>query len=117
MEQRYTFTIGGVEMAIISGDSEERVNKIIKKVTDDVTDLIEENVNITTAAASVLTALDYLDETMKIKDDMERLRTQISAYIEDAENAHNEANEAKRQIDLLRREIDSLRIRLNAKNQ
>ena len=60
-------------------------------------------------AAAVLSALDYLDELEKSSASADNMRSQIKDYLEDAAKAKLEAEEAKKEIERLRREIGYLK--------
>ena len=65
------------------------------------------SVSVTTAA--VITALGYLDELKKSTSGADNMRAQIKDYLEDAAKAKLAAEEARREVERLRREIGYLK--------
>ena len=59
--------------------------------------------------AAVITALGYLDELKKSTSGADNMRAQIKDYLEDAAKAKLAAEEARREVERLRREIGYLK--------
>lgn len=66
--------------------------------------------------AALITALSYCDDAHKASSGADNLRSQIKDYLEDSSRSRMEAEEARREIDRMKREIQTLRARLSDKD-
>ena len=56
-----------------------------------------------------MTALGYLDELQKAVRSADNMRAQVRDYLEDASKAKLAAEEARREVESLRRQLEQLR--------
>ena len=95
--------ICGSNYVIATTDTEEYVLSLAEKLDSDMTQMLASN-----PTASV-TTLGYLDELKKSTSGADNMRAQIKDYLEDAAKAKLAAEEARREVERLRREIGYLK--------
>lgn len=111
-KNRVKLNICGCECVVGTDDSESYVRSIGDEVEKAMKAIIEKDERISVTLAAIITALSYCDESHKAADSADNLRSQIKDYLEDSSRARTEAEESKREIDRLRREVQVLRERL-----
>jgi len=97
--------VGGIEYVLNSNDDESYVRYIGEEVHHRLEVLKEQNAYLSTTMIAVLSALEYCDEAKKANMDAEKLRQQLKSYVEDAACARLEAEEARREIERLNKEL------------
>lgn len=112
-KNRIKLNICGCECVIGSDDSESYVRSIGDEVEKAMEDIISKNERVSITMAAIITALSYCDDSRKASSGADNLRSQIKDYLEDSSHARTEAEEAKHEIDRLKREIQTLRSRLS----
>ena len=101
--------ICGASYVIATTDTEEYVLGLEEKLDADMTRMMTNNPSASIATAAVITALGYLDELKKSTSGAYNMRAQIKDYLEDAAKAKLSAEEARREVERLRREIGYLK--------
>lgn len=101
--------ICGGSYLISTTDSEQYTLSLAEKLDHNMNEIMAQNPSASVTAAAVLSALDYLDELEKSSASADNMRSQIKDYLEDAAKAKLEAEEAKKEIERLRREIGYLK--------
>lgn len=101
--------ICGASYVIATTDTEEYVLGLAEKLDADMTQMMTNNPSASIATAAVITALGYLDELNKSTSGADNMRAQIKDYLEDAAKAKLSAEEARREVERLRREIGYLK--------
>ncbi len=112
MNNSVRLNVCGTDYFITSEDDESYIRSIGDEVNTRMTDMINNNQRVSTTMAAVLCALSYCDECRKANDAAAGLRSQIKDYLEDSQRSRLEADEAKREVERLRRELQGLRLRL-----
>jgi len=109
--------IGGSSYVVSTNDSEEYLLGLAERLDRDMNQVMIETPNASVTAAAVITALAYLDEAEKSAFGADNMRAQIQGYLEDASRARLMAEEAKREVDRLRRELAHYEGRAAGKGQ
>ena len=109
MVNKVRLTIAGSPYVISTTDSEEYVTNLAQKLDADITSVMEENPNLSVTRAAVFCALDYLDEYTKSIGSADNMRSQIKDYLADAAKAKLAADEARREVERLKREVQILK--------
>ena len=112
MQNKVKVNVCGTDYFIASEDDEEYILSVGNEVNDRMSNLLNENQRVSTTMAAVLCALSYADENRKANNAADNLRSQIKEYLEDSQRSRLEADEAKREAERLRRELQILRLRL-----
>lgn len=97
--------IGGSSYVVSTNDPEDYLLGLAARLDADMNTLMIETPNASVTAAAVITALGYLDEAEKSAFGADNMRAQIQDYLEDAARARMAAEEAKREVERLRREL------------
>ena len=100
--------ICGASYVIATTDTEEYILSLAEKLDADMNQMMTNNPSASIATAAVITALGYLDELKKSTSGADNMRAQIKDYLEDAAKAKLSAEEARREVERLRREIGYL---------
>ncbi|MBC8546864.1 cell division protein ZapA [Clostridiaceae bacterium NSJ-31] len=106
---RVRIEVNGARFVISSQKDEKYIKELGAQINSDVKELMDSGRNITFNEALTLSALNYLDAYKESERNADHLRGQINAYLEDAGRARIEADEAKREIARLRRELELAR--------
>lgn len=102
--------ICGSSYVIATTDTEEYVVlSLAEKLDADMNQMMVNNPTASVATAAVITALGYLDELKKSTSGADNMRAQIKDYLEDAAKAKLAAEEARREVERLRRELGYLK--------
>ena len=94
---------------IATTDTEEYVTSLAEKLDNDMTQMLAGTPTASIATAAVITALGYLDELKKSTIGADNMRAQIKDYLEDAAKAKLAAEESRREVERLRRELTYLK--------
>ena len=113
-KNRIKLNICGMDCVLSSEDGEAYARDMAKKVENLIGRLMEANPRISLSMAAVIAALNFCDAAQKASDSADNLRTQIKDYLEDSSHARMDADESRKEIERLKREIQTLRGRLNA---
>lgn len=101
--------IYGVKFVINSTESPDYVKAIAKELDESIRSFMSGHPRSSLTDAYLISLLDYADRLKKSEQNADHLRAQLSDYLEDSARAHIEADEYKREIDKLKREINLLR--------
>lgn len=113
-KNRIKLNICGMDCVLSSEDGEAYARDMAKKVENFIGRLMEANPRISLSMAAVIAALNFCDAAQKASDSADNLRTQIKDYLEDSSHARMDADESRKEIERLKREIQTLRGRLSA---
>ena len=112
-KNRIKLNICGCECVISSEDSENYIRSVGDEVQKAITGTMDRNERVSVTMAAIISALSYCDDAHKNSAAAENLRSQIKDYLEDSSKARLEAEEARRENERLKREIQTLRSRLS----
>ena len=98
-------TVCGSNYVISTTDSEEYVQSLAERLDKDMNELMNQSPSASVAASAVVVALGYLDELQKNAS----MRSQIKDYLEDAAKAKLAAEQARREVERLQKEVLRLR--------
>lgn len=115
-KNKVTIKICGYDFIIASDDSPEYIRSIGQKVEDHINRLMNYSSSMSTSMASIFTALEFCDESVKAREAADNLRSQVKEYLDDAVRAKSEASELRRREQNLTREVRELRARLDKGN-
>lgn len=108
-KNKVKLTICGNDYYIYSEDDPKYVSELGNDLDEKLSKLVHENSRLSITQAAILTSLDYADEAKKAIDSADNLRSQIKEYLEDSARYKMEAEVARRDIERLNREIQSLK--------
>ena len=103
MKQKYTITIAGVSMNVITDESPEAVDSLVRLVDRKVLEITGGGMQCPKVEAALLCALDYCSERIKAQRKVKAMETRLAA-------AELAAEELELENETLRREIDELKM-------
>ncbi|RPF43118.1 cell division protein ZapA [Hydrogenoanaerobacterium saccharovorans] len=106
---RVRIEIYGAKFIITSKKDEKYIKELGNTIDASVKELMDSAQNLTFNEALALTALNFLDAYKEAEQNSDHLRGQINSYLEDAGRARIEADEAKREIARLKRELEMVK--------
>lgn len=102
-------SICGSDYFIFTDDDVKYVTELGNRLDERLSKLVHESSRISITQAAILVALEYADTAKKAVDSADNLRSQIKEYLEDSARYKMEAEVARRDIERLSRELQSLR--------
>lgn len=106
--------ICGTECTLTSEDNETYVLALGDEVEKSIQSIMSKNDRVSLTLAAIITALSFCDDSKKATATADNLRSQIKDYLEDSSRSRLEADEARREIERMKQEIQTLRARLSA---
>lgn len=104
--QKVRLEIAGSSYVVSTNDSEEYLVALAERLDADMKKIMQEAPNASVTSAAVISALGYLDESAKNAFGADNMRVQIQDYLEDAAKAKMAAEEARREAEKLRNELE-----------
>ncbi|MBQ7860089.1 MAG: cell division protein ZapA [Faecalibacterium sp.] len=115
MVNKVRLMIAGSPYVISTTDSEEYVEGLAQRLDNDIKAVMGDNPNLSVTRAAVFCALEYLDEYTKSIGSADNMRSQIKDYLADAAKAKLAADEARREVERLKREVQYLKEQANSR--
>ncbi len=106
---RVIIEVCGVKYHISSSEPEAYVKELGAQLNAQVSDMLNKNPSLSVTEALVLCLLSYMDNYRKSEENTDNMRNQLTGYLEDATKYRIEADEAKREAELLRQEVARLK--------
>lgn len=116
-KNKIKLNICGVSCALVSEDSEEYMLSVGREVEDAIEAITRQNERASLTLAALIAALNFCDSSHKALASADNLRSQIKDYLEDSSRSRLEADEARREIEKMKKEIQTLRARLAEKDK
>lgn len=101
--------ICGAKYVISTTEDPRYVRELAVEIEEKVKNFMETNPSAARADAYMIILLGYVDLYKKSEENTDNIRSQLTQYLEDAARARIEADEYKREIEKLKREINLLR--------
>jgi cell division protein ZapA (FtsZ GTPase activity inhibitor) len=102
---RVQIEVCGAKYNIASSEPEEYVKDLGRQLNAQVSEMLIANTSMSVNEALVLCLLGYMDAYKKSESNTDHMRSQLTEYLEDAARYRIEADEAKREISLLKQEL------------
>lgn len=102
-------SICGSDYYITTEDDPKYVLELANNLDETLSKIVHDNSRLSITQAAILASLDYADQAKKATDTADNLRAQIKEYLEDSARYKMEAEVAKRDVERLNKEIQSLR--------
>lgn len=106
---RIKVSILGNQYTISTDNSEDRVREIERQLAAKLDEIMDARYTLSSVDALVILSLNLMDDISETEQAADRMREQLSTYLEDAARARMEADEARREVDRLQRELAMLR--------
>ncbi len=111
-KKKITITVADNRFTVLSSEDEEYSRQLAKDVDSSIRSMCGSG-RISVTAAAILTAVNYRDEIHKREKDIELLKKQLTAYLEDIVREGLKNSELSKEIAKLRSDIETLRRRLS----
>ena len=115
-KKKVRIVICSTEYTVITEDSPEYLHSLAFELDKTLRSIVEGSNRISMTQASVLLALRFLDASKKAEQSTDNIRSQLKEYLQDAAKARIEADDAKRENERLKNEIEILKARLDERN-
>ena len=109
MANRIKITVMGNSYYISTDDNEARMLEIEAKLNTQLEEIADGRPNLSTMDAFVVLSLNLMDELSSGEESTDRMREQLTQYLEDAARARMELEDVRRENEHLRRELAQLR--------
>lgn len=103
MKQKYTITLAGVTMNVVSDESPEAVDSLVRLVDRKVLEITGGGMQCPKVEAALLCALDYCSERIKAQRKLKAMETRLAS-------AELAAEELESENESLRQELDQLKM-------
>ena len=105
MATRSKVKVLGTTYYITTNGSEEQVRRIEEQMNDQLAAILEQRPSLSTLDALVILSLNLMDEITDAENSTDRMREQLSQYLEDAAKARMELEDQKRQCERALQEL------------
>ena len=109
-------TICGKEYALQTDEQPAYVQQLASRLDRRISEMMEENANLSVTSAAVLIGLSLMDDSYKTTSDMDNIRSEIRNYVEEAGKARAEAESLRRELERREREIEDLKTEMGLKD-
>ncbi len=106
---RATIRIMGSDYVVMTDEAPMYVEELGRQIDEKVKKILGFDDRISLTAATILCALDYLNDLTKASQSADNMRGQVKDYLEDSAKARIEVEELKRQIEKLKSENKALK--------
>ncbi|MCI9509442.1 MAG: cell division protein ZapA [Angelakisella sp.] len=97
MATRSKVKVLGTTYYITTSGSEDQVRRIEEQMNDQLAAILEQRPSLSTLDALVILSLNLMDEITDAENSTDRMREQLSQYLEDAAKARMELEDERRQ--------------------
>lgn len=104
-------SIMDAEYIVRSDDDEAYIRQTAAEVESKIKEVMKDHRTLSAMSASILASLDYCDQAKKSTEDAENLRIKIKECLEDSSSFRMDLDEARRENERLKKEINMLRAR------
>lgn len=108
MKNQVTVNIYGRSYQMLTGDNQEYTDLLAGNLNKRFDELKESKSNISVQDAAAFISLDLLDELVKNKQTEQNLRTQVTAYVEDAEELRTKNAKLEKEVAQLKERVRQL---------
>lgn len=109
MATRSKVKVMGTTYYITTSGSEEQMRHIEEQLNDQLTGILEQRPSLSTLDAVVILCLNLMDQLTETESSTDRMREQLSQYLEDAAKARMELEDQRRQNERLTQELEDER--------
>ena len=107
MATRSKVKVLGATYYITTANTEGRVRQIEEELNNQLGEIMAQRPSLSALDALVILSLNLMDEITEAEESTDRMREQLSQYLEDAAKARMELEDQKRQTDRLRQELEN----------
>lgn len=112
MYNKARLVVAGKEYVLKTSEDPEYISVLGKRLDEKINNVMNSSDTITLTSAAILVGIELLDEKLKVNDDIDNIRTQITSYVDEAASARLEVDKLKEKIEQQKREIKKLKTEL-----
>ena len=109
--------IAGTRVTVVSVESEDYTRSIADRLNAEINAVRRAAPGLSANSAVMLAALNTCDNLAKSEEDADRLRIQIKEYLNEAAKYRSACEEAERENEKLKKDIETLRKRLGEQSR
>lgn len=110
MENRVKITVMSHAYYISTGDDETHIREIEARLNAQLQEIMDQRPSISVMDAFVLLSLNLMDQLSAAEESTDRMREQLTQYMEDAATARMELEDARREIQRLSIDLEEARL-------
>ena len=114
-KNRIRIEIAGTRFTVLSVENEEYTYKVADRVNSEISAVRRAAPGLTLPSAVMLAALNICDNMTKAEEDADMLRLQIKEYLNEAAKYRSAYEEAERENEKLKKDMETYRKRLGEK--
>lgn len=104
-KNKVIITIANKDYTILSGETEEYLQKVAKHLDKKITEIAYSNNQLTIQMATVLAAINITDEYFKSLETADNLRQQVGQYIDDVSKDRGELTSLRAENERLKEQL------------
>lgn len=116
-KNRVKIDIAGTRFTVVSAESEEYTRCVADRLNGEINAVRRAAPGLSPNSAVMLAALNICDDLTKSEDDADHLRGQIKEYLNEAAAYRSRCEQAERENEKLRKDIETLRKRLGEQSK
>ncbi len=116
-KNRIKIDIAGTKFTVLSVEGEEYTRSVAARLNDEISSVRRSAPGLSLNSAVMLAALNLCDNLTKAQEDSDRLRIQVKEYLSEATKYRTDFEEAARENEKLRKDIETYRKRLGDKGR
>lgn len=106
MVNRVRIEIQGGKYVIATPENEEYVKGLSEELDEQIGSIMKQDDRLSLNECLVLCCVSYLDGYKKSEANADRMRSQLTEYLEDAAKARIELDETKRELEQVKRQLE-----------
>ncbi|MGN0602159.1 MAG: cell division protein ZapA [Oscillospiraceae bacterium] len=116
MKNEITVRLFNRDYRLMTDETKEYTDNIAKELNQRMSELLQSKLTMSVQDAAALIALECYDELIKSRENVDRIRTQVKDYIDDASQAKVKAEKAQSEVEKLHERVAQLENMLKQNN-
>ena len=108
MKNEITVRLFNRDYRLITDETKEYTDKLARDLNERMSELLQTKLTMSIQDAAALIALECYDELIKSRENVERIRTQVKDYIDDASQSKIKSDKAQSEIEKLQMRVAQL---------
>lgn len=108
-KNKVKLNIAGSECYISTDENVEDMLELAYSLDDRISTILSLNPRLSVTQAAIYAALEYADAQKQADSDAKNLRSQVQEYLELSARARTDAEVYKREVERLKKEVETLR--------
>ena len=114
-KNRIKIDIAGTKFTVLSVEGEEYTRSVADRLNEEISTVRRSAPGLSLSSAVMLAALNLCDNLTKAQEDSDRLRVQVKEYLSEATRYRSDFEEALRENEKLRKDMETYRKHLGDK--